>query len=224
MKNNIGVWFVYIIVGTIGLSLLIAIGITKFSWFSWSLGDANGWLGFWGSFLGGIIGTLGVLYVAYIQNEQQRKYLNNQNRVDEQKVIFEFKKEAIDKVTNIILNSRLNIYNELMKIEENSEIIEDNLFEFKVIKHELSRILNSFVEVKYIVPRNFQTDNYTFDEYINEITILFNEISNNLNLEKNINYNLFHEDLMRLLYLIDEFKDLLKIYIQKELEGIFNEK
>ncbi|MFI3129646.1 hypothetical protein [Mammaliicoccus sciuri] len=224
MKNNIGVWFVYIIVGTIGLSLLIAIGITKFSWFSWSLGDANGWLGFWGSFLGGIIGTLGVLYVAYIQNEQQRKYLNNQNRIDEQKVIFEFKKEAIDKVTNIILNSRLNIYNELMKIEENSEIIEDNLFEFKVIKHELSRILNSFVEVKYIVPRNFQTDKYTFDGYISKITILFNEISNKLNSEKNINYKELHEDLMRLLYLIDEFKDLLKIYIQKELEGIFNEK
>lgn len=224
MKNNIGVWFVYIIVGTIGLSLLIAIGITKFSWFSWSSGDANGWLGFWGSFLGGIIGTLGVLYVAYIQNEQQRKYLNNQNRIDEQKVIFEFKKEAIDKVTNLILNSRLNIYNELMKIEEDPKIIKDNLFEFKVIKHELSRILNSFVEVKYIVPRNFQTDNYTFDEYIYEITILFNEISNKLNSKKNINYKELHDDLMRILYLIDEFKDLLKIYIQKELEGIFNEK
>lgn len=100
MKNNIGVWFVYIIVGTIGLSLLIAIGITKFSWFSWSLGDANGWLGFWGSFLGGIIGTLSVLYVAFSQDSKQEKLINDERKILLLKNVEEEIKDVLIELSN----------------------------------------------------------------------------------------------------------------------------
>lgn len=37
-------------------------------------GDLSGpWIGFWGSFAGGILGTVGVIYVAHLQNKEQVK-------------------------------------------------------------------------------------------------------------------------------------------------------
>lgn len=35
--------------------------------------DANSWLQFWGSMLGGFIGTLAVIYVAHLQNKKQEE-------------------------------------------------------------------------------------------------------------------------------------------------------
>lgn len=40
--------------------------------------DANSWLQFWGSMLGGFIGTLAVIYVAHLQNKKQTDLLNQQ--------------------------------------------------------------------------------------------------------------------------------------------------
>ncbi|MGV2875333.1 hypothetical protein ROU88_05540 [Macrococcus capreoli] len=65
--------------------VLVAIGITwpKFL-FSHTSADANSWLQFWGSMLGGIIGTLAVIYVAHLQNAKQEEQLKIQNDKQEE--------------------------------------------------------------------------------------------------------------------------------------------
>ncbi|RIO23510.1 hypothetical protein [Staphylococcus saprophyticus] len=69
MKNKkiISIVFMLILLPPI----TVGIGVTKFPFVSNINGDSNSWIGFWGSFLGSIIGTLGVIYVAFIQNKNQ---------------------------------------------------------------------------------------------------------------------------------------------------------
>ncbi|WP_436875368.1 hypothetical protein [Mammaliicoccus sciuri] len=159
MEKKIGVWLSYIIVGTIGISLLIAIGITKFSWFSWSLGDANGWLGFWGSFLGGIIGTLSVLYVAFSQDSKQEKLI-----LDERQILL--LKYQQDEIKDVLMD--LTKYRNEMELHANECVdILENIFwysseeeyanarmenvetsERNKVKKEISKIYNNFNVIK----------------------------------------------------------------------------
>jgi hypothetical protein len=158
MENKIGVWLFYIIVGTIGISLLIAIGITKFSWFSWSLGDANGWLGFWGSFLGGIIGTLSVLYVAFSQDSKQEKLINDERKILLLKNVEEEIKDVLIELSNYRnefmlyadkCNDRLSnitYYSEEKYNKARSETNEKS--ERNITKYETTLIYNRFNLVK----------------------------------------------------------------------------
>lgn len=67
--------------------------------------SANGgdWLGFWGSFLGGILGTFGVIYVARVQYKQQEKILDSQ--IEEQR-----QQNKFNRIQAVLIN-RQEAYN-----------------------------------------------------------------------------------------------------------------
>lgn len=65
-----------IISSVIVTPMIVGVGVTMFPYVSDINGDSNAWIGFWGSYIGGIIGTLGVIYVAFIQNKSQIHQLN----------------------------------------------------------------------------------------------------------------------------------------------------
>ena len=64
---------IFVIIFTVPL---VMAGLISFgSLFSFADGSSSAWIGFWGSYLGGVIGTAGVIYVAYLQNKAQLKNL-----------------------------------------------------------------------------------------------------------------------------------------------------
>lgn len=63
--------------------------------------ENSGWVDFYGGYIGSIIGTLAVLYVAYLQNREQRKLLEIQN--NEQKRLVDKQIEENEKHNTISL-------------------------------------------------------------------------------------------------------------------------
>ena len=79
--------FVLLLVGIsliILLPIAIALGVTFLPFVSAIYGTSNAWIGFWGSFMGGILGTIGIIFVAYLQNNLQRE--QNQQVIDNQEM------------------------------------------------------------------------------------------------------------------------------------------
>lgn len=118
-------------------------------------GNLSGpWIGFWGSFSGGILGTAGVIYVAHLQNKEQARLndkieSNNKERLKSE-IKMELYKEYIKNVHNIhvkgkklsdlslqlILNTRrLKEFKGGLKIREDlieeHEILIDEIKDFK---------------------------------------------------------------------------------------------
>lgn len=217
MEKKIGVWLSYIIVGTIGISLLIAIGITKFSWFSWSLGDANGWLGFWGSFLGGIIGTLSVLYVAFSQDSKQEKLINDERKILLLKSVEEEIKEVLidlnnyrnemmlyaNKCNNILSN--ITYYSDEAYDKAKSET--DDKSERNLIKSETTLIFNRFnlLKVKLKIYDNtintnlIEPDNIAVNLFVNDTVEKFEKQFFKINEMGTIkNYNVIFKEIDKL--------------------------
>ncbi|PTI38900.1 hypothetical protein BU062_12475, partial [Staphylococcus succinus] len=80
----------FCVVLTTFIPILIGIVIKKTPVLAFSNGDVNGWLGFLGSFLGGIIGTGGVIYVAYLQNKEQTRSLKNVEKNNRERLYIEW--------------------------------------------------------------------------------------------------------------------------------------
>ncbi|WP_204174537.1 MULTISPECIES: hypothetical protein [unclassified Mammaliicoccus] len=159
MKNNMWKWLFYSILFTFCISVLIACGITFFGWFSWSAGDANGWLGFWGSFLGGIIGTLSVLYVAFSQDSKQEKLILDERQI----LLLKYQQDEIKDVLmeltmyrnkmiihanrcNDILANIFTDYSEGEYYNARMESVETS--ERNIVKKEISKIYNDFNVIK----------------------------------------------------------------------------
>lgn len=106
--------------------IIVAVGITwpKFL-FNHTSADANSWLQFWGSMLGGFIGTLAVIYVAHLQNAKQEEQLQKQNDKQEEllntQIEYEKVKYQSEKIHKIILDiddlkGRINEYYQACEI------------------------------------------------------------------------------------------------------------
>lgn len=67
--KNISIGIVIVLLLPIPISLIISSG----NWLSFIDGNSTVWIGFWGSYLGGIIGTIGVIFVAHLQNKEQAR-------------------------------------------------------------------------------------------------------------------------------------------------------
>lgn len=70
-KNSVTFIVIIVFIVIIIPPIVVGIGVTNLPFVRNISGDSNSWIGFWGSFLGSIIGTVGVIYVAFIQNKEQ---------------------------------------------------------------------------------------------------------------------------------------------------------
>lgn len=174
MKKNIWKWLLFSILFTLGISVMIACGITFFGWLSWSSGDANGWLGFWGSFLGGIIGTLSVLYVAFSQDSKQEQLIN-----DERKILL--LKSVEDEIKDVLIELS-NYRNEMM------------LYANKC-NDKLSNI-TYYSEEEYNIARSETDEKSERNKIKNETTLIFNRF-NLVKVKLKIYDNTIDTDLIR---------------------------
>lgn len=136
----------------------VALGIT---WpkqlFGHTSADANSWLQFWGSMLGGIIGTAAVLIVAAWQNKEQRRLLDiqisTQKRLNDEFIEIEKAKElkADLKIFYDKLNSFLDLYFEYRKLNEKlfSEVIFKDVIAIKVDYDEIKKNIENYYNIFY---------------------------------------------------------------------------
>lgn len=162
--------------------IIIGIFITwpKFL-FGHTSADANSWLGFWGSFLGGIIGTAGVIYVAYLQNREQRRLNGIQisQMKEENEKSLQFEKDKLYRESLMLFLNQLHEYD--IKLSEfknhheklstlylhsvnireqnlRSKFISKNLTEMKEIKRNLDDKLNG-MKSTFLILQKRQEEN-----------------------------------------------------------------
>lgn len=100
---NINTWFfISLIIFTIFI-VPYSMNITLSGYVVNPSTNGGDWLGFWGSFLGGILGTFGVIYVARVQYKQQEKILDSQ--IEEQR-----QQNKFNRIQAVLIN-RQEAYN-----------------------------------------------------------------------------------------------------------------
>lgn len=162
------------------VSILLALGMIYIPLIDNAEGDANGWLGFWGSFLGGIIGTGGVIFVAYFQHKEQKDFLEKQLKAEKQEndrfLHMEKLKKEID-IANIYLEKLIVYYdnygdlyeksiekmNKLQYMDEDKYRVESDFNTKDTITYELKKDYNQLI-FKYNSLKTIITNlNVTFD-------------------------------------------------------------
>lgn len=91
------------------------------------------WIGFWGSFSGGILGTAGVIYIAYLQNQSQIDRMNEAEKHNRERLRIQTQLEFLEKYREDVERLRLDV--DLFYLDSNkmisSFIILNNLFKEK---------------------------------------------------------------------------------------------
>lgn len=186
-KNNFwkNYWkqILFCVVLTIVIPILIGIVLKKIPWLVFSNDDVNGWLGFLGSFLGGIIGTGGVIYVAYLQNKEQTRSLKNVEKNNRERLYIEWN-----------LN---NIHDYLKQLSSLSKAINTyeynrNLYLNYILNNPINSTPRNYEEFKEIKKENFNIEQImgSFTGANNkDIEFLYNETVKNVSdLLDNIEY------------------------------------
>lgn len=135
-SNNFFILALVILIAVILLSpILIAVFVTR-DWvltdiLSKSDGNSNVWIGFWGSYLGGALGTIGVIFVAYFQSGLQREL--NEQSMDEQRNLNQDQIDSqIDSLHKVEKFNR-----ERLRMETQIRIIEDYIETLKDLQDDL---------------------------------------------------------------------------------------
>ncbi|MEW4603631.1 hypothetical protein [Staphylococcus hominis] len=148
--------------------ILLALGMIYVPLVDNAEGDANGWLGFWGSFLGGIIGTGGVIFVAYFQHKEQKDFLEKQLKAEKKENDRFLHMEKLSKELNIA-----NLYLEkLIDYYENY----GNLYEKSIDKMNQLQYMNQY---KYLLESDFSIEGtiaYELEKDYNQLLFKYNSL------------------------------------------------
>lgn len=116
--------------------------------------DANSWLQFWGSMLGGFIGTLAVIYVAHLQSNEQIRLLNlqikKQQTIEDINLFLKEIQSFEDKLSEYYFHcvKMINLLDGRDYTSKDVEDIKDKLLSSQYLYHEL--ITKKITLSKYI--------------------------------------------------------------------------
>lgn len=84
---------IFLLIGGILCLPLIVTLLLEFPLFSLARGEVGSWIGFWGSYLGNIIGLIGLSYATYFQIQYQQKLMldeiHSQNELEKKRIYVE---------------------------------------------------------------------------------------------------------------------------------------
>lgn len=165
--KNISVGLLIVLLLPIPISLIISSG----NWLSFIDGNSSIWIGFWGSYLGGVVGTAGVIYVAHLQNNAQKESMetierNNLKRLRVQtllKLLDDYNEEVSDLLNHVIsiqynVNKIIENMNELNKmnltkaVEKSGTDYDDSRFRENINQHR-KKLLDMKLTSKYITKK-----------------------------------------------------------------------
>lgn len=122
-------------------------------------GNLSGpWIGFWGSFAGGILGTAGVIYVAHLQNKAQKESLETIESHNRERLSIQTKLEMLDDYSKKLNDLKLEIdkyknYFSLLMDKYHFYILNDSLgYDNKTTRHEFEEVHLKF---KYLGNKHF---------------------------------------------------------------------
>lgn len=150
---NMNTWFFTAVIIFITFAIPYLMNITLSGYVNKPGTNGGDWLGFWGSFLGGIIGTLGVIYVAHLQNEELKKW--NVQQLQHQEDLFNSQKEYEKKHVRIsiysekqelIIRNLMDLKNNLVVINEKIQLNQDDLVN---VMEDLSKSLFNSINNSY---------------------------------------------------------------------------
>ncbi|ATQ50699.1 hypothetical protein CPZ17_09675 [Staphylococcus epidermidis] len=138
--------------------ILLALGMIYVPLIDNAEGDANGWLGFWGSFFGGIIGTGGVIFVAYFQHKEQKDFLEKQLKAEKEEndrfLHMEKLKKEID-IANIYLEKLIVYYDNYGNLYEKSNEKMNELQYMEQDKYRLESDFNTKDTIAYELKKDY---------------------------------------------------------------------
>lgn len=198
IKENWIIILILLIVTLFILPLAISYFITAGEWLAWFEGTSNVWIGFWGSYLGGVIGTAGVIYVAQLQNrnqqEQNEEMMKWQSKDSDKQI--EAQISSMFRVENYN-RERLRIDTQIKLLENHASKVKSLYEDILFLRIKLTRLVNNRK-----LAAQFKTLDDT-DQKLEEEYISLKEVFSNYNsgYVKNIfqdilylNSVLYHED------------------------------
>ncbi|GEM_PF-4571234 len=213
------------------IPLLISI-FMYLPWFSYSKGNVDGWLGFWGSYLGGTMGTLGVIATTYFLIKHETEITNSSMVLEDKRkrdlMYLEIQMKKIEEITESILvtNSKwLDLHNTLI---EYSVAKESFLGEHTISELELSGKMKNYItkrkilgdhQNKLILHMNtFHNDpelnifNIRIQNIVMEYNRIFSDIKSCKDLKECINHT---DKIEKLLKEFEAYDNILKFYSEQ---------
>jgi len=201
-------------------------------WFSYSKGNVDGWLGFWGSYLGGTMGTLGVIATTYFLIKHETEITNSSMVLEDKRkrdlMYLEIQMKKIEEITESILvtNSKwLDLHNTLI---EYSVAKESFLGEHTISELELSGKMKNYItkrkilgdhQNKLILHMNtFHNDpelnifNIRIQNIVMEYNRIFSDIKSCKDLKECINHT---DKIEKLLKEFEAYDNILKFYSEQ---------
>ena len=182
---------------TVAVLLLLSTPLILMNVFQGNL--SGPWIGFWGSFAGGILGTAGVIYVAHLQNIEQLKHLRTVE-VNER-----------DRLKNATLISMLQDYHELLEgFLSQVNVIDTKLITIYSRKKMITKLTfmikvhTENINNEIIVDKNFlQSTDKNFERPLKSITD-YNNIFKSIGLDVKDSSLLKNRELINDLYIVLE--------------------
>ena len=164
-------------------------------WFSYSKGNVDGWLGFWGSYLGGTIGTLGVIATTYFLIKHETEISNGSIVMEDKRkrdmMLLEIKMKKNEEITESVIklnDIKADLHNAILQFsiakekylynepsEENKKNLMDNLWVFyntrKIFIDQLNRLIlqqKTFHNDEVLI--NFIESNHEFIDTYNHLS------------------------------------------------------
>ena len=183
-----------IISSVIVTPMIVGVGVTMFPYVSDINGDSNAWIGFWGSYIGGIIGTLGVIYVAFIQ--YRKLFLNKAMLANNKLYLLSFYKddesywaESDETNKNSLVSILLDDYEEIDNLYSSLKMMHNNFVIFSNSeKYKLNRLSNEYIQLlneinlqsfksKYRSSVNYEGKLFVLTSHLKEIDDVYNCVS-----------------------------------------------
>lgn len=192
--KNISIGLVIVLLLPIPISLIISSG----NWLSFIDGSSTVWIGFWGSYLGGVVGTAGVIYVAQLQNdkqqEQNEKIMKSQNKDSDKQIAAQIKSMyRVEKYNR----ERLRIETQIKLLENHANKVKELYEDILYLRNKLTRLVNNRKLAEQFKMLN-DTDQKLEDEFVSlkEIFRNYNSgyVKNKFQDILYLNSVLYHED------------------------------
>ncbi len=206
--------------------LLIPLVISSFMyipWFSYSKGNVDGWLGFWGSFLGGIIGAFGVIITTYFIIEANKQTTKDAANLQD-------KQNREREYITYLLHKNEDLYQAMLKMNQQIQIIEKNVEKYQRIKFEINKVTSDVFIEQLIRSTIGDTKGLSEGEKNkNNLEIILNslqiEIENNIQIARN-NLAVVESKVVYFVNLTSKFSELqlkTSIYISNIFENNQND-
>lgn len=219
-KERIGIplWLGVLITILIMLIPLLVAIFMKLPFFSVSLGSADGWLSYWGGYLGAFLGLTAVVITTRFMMGEQRKNHEEQmkiqiesielnNKANQKREMKQFyltnqlsKIEEISEITDRLMSTNINLHNDLLRFSIMKEALESG--EQVERKNEFDDTIKELRENYFLLQGNVTSAFFRFTVLLNYLPLATGNI-----MEIQTSFTKFLDEIRNCYYSEDAYKE-----------------